>query len=92
MRWLTALLVVLLLVLQYNFWIGPGSYANVTALQRQIAEQRLINQQLHDENEQLSREVTALKSSLEAVEERARKQLGMIKKGETLYLLGEDQK
>lgn len=91
MRWLTAILVVLLLWLQYNFWVGPGSYANVTALQRQIAAQQRINSELQRENEQLAREVTALKSSLEAVEERARRQLGMIKKGETLYLLGEEQ-
>ncbi|MEY3017222.1 MAG: hypothetical protein RL336_357 [Pseudomonadota bacterium] len=92
MRWLTAILVVLLLWLQYHFWIGPGSYANVTALQRQINEQQRVNLALQQDNEQLAREVAALKSDLEAVEERARRQLGMIKKGEKLYLLGEDQK
>jgi cell division protein FtsB len=92
MRWLTALLVVLLIVLQYNFWIGPGSYANVSALQRQISEQQQINITLREENDQLSREVIALKSDLEAVEERARRQLGLIKKGETLYLIGEEHK
>jgi len=92
MRWLTALLVVLLIVLQYNLWIGPGSYANVSALQRQISEQQQINITLREENDQLSREVIALKSDLEAVEERARRQLGLIKKGETLYLIGEEHK
>lgn len=92
MRWLTALLVVLLIVLQYNFWIGPGSYANVSALQLQISEQQQINITLREENDQLSREVIALKSDLEAVEERARRQLGLIKKGETLYLIGEEHK
>ncbi|HSG60204.1 MAG TPA: septum formation initiator family protein [Pseudomonadales bacterium] len=92
MRWLTVVLAIMLLWLQFNFWVGPGSYANVTALQRQMSEQQRINRDLRIENEQLAREVTALKSSLEAVEERARRQLGMIKKGETLYLLGEDQK
>lgn len=92
MRWLTVVLAIMLLWLQFNFWVGPGSYANVTALQRQMSEQQRINRDLRIENEQLAREVNALKSSLEAVEERARRQLGMIKKGETLYLLGEDQK
>lgn len=92
MRWLTAILVAILLWLQYHFWIGPGSYANVTALQRQMTLQQQINTALREENEQLAREVSALKSDLEAVEERARRQLGMIKKGETLYLLSEDQK
>jgi cell division protein FtsB len=92
MRWLTALLAIMLLWLQFNFWVGPGSYANVTALQRQIVEQQRINHDLLIQNEQLAREVSALKTDLEAVEERARRQLGMIKKGETLYLLGEEQK
>jgi cell division protein FtsB len=92
MRWLTAILLVLLLWLQYRFWIGPGSYANVSALQRQINEQQRVNLQLKQDNDQLAREVAALKSDLEAVEERARRQLGMIKKGEKLYLLGEDKK
>ena len=92
MRWLTAILLVLLLWLQYRCWIGPGSYANVSALQRQINEQQRVNLQLKQDNDQLAREVAALKSDLEAVEERARRQLGMIKKGEKLYLLGEDKK
>jgi len=91
MRWLTILLAVLLIALQYRFWIGQGSYANVTALQRQILEQRDLNISLEQQNIKLQYEVDALKNSLDAVEERARKQLGMIKKGETLYLLGEEK-
>jgi cell division protein FtsB len=92
MRWLTILLAVLLLVLQYRFWIGQGSYANVTALQRQIKEQQALNLSLEQQNIKLQHEVDALKNSLDAVEERARQQLGMIKKGEKLYILGEESK
>lgn len=92
MRWLTILLAVLLLVLQYRFWIGQGSYANVTALQRQIKEQQALNLSLEQQNIKLQYEVDALKNSLDAVEERARQQLGMIKKGEKLYILGEESK
>ena len=92
MRWLTILLAVLLLVLQYRFWIGQGSYANVTALQRQIKEQQALNLSLEQQNIKLQHEVDALKNSLDAVEERARQQLGMIKKGEKLSILGEESK
>ncbi len=92
MRWLTILLAVLLLILQYRFWIGQGSYANVTALQRQIKEQQALNLSLEQQNIKLQHEVDALKNSLDAVEERARQQLGMIKKGEKLYILGEESK
>jgi cell division protein FtsB len=92
MRWLTILLAVLLLVLQYRFWIGQGSYANVTALQRQIKEQQALNLSLEQQNIKLQHEVDALKNSLDAVEERARQHLGMIKKGEKLYILGEESK
>ena len=92
MRWLTILLAVLLLILQYRFWIGQGSYASVTALQRQIKEQQALNLSLEQQNIKLQHEVDALKNSLDAVEERARQQLGMIKKGEKLYILGEESK
>jgi cell division protein FtsB len=92
MRWLTLLLAVLLIVLQYRFWIGQGSFANVTSLKRQIEEQQTLNAALEKQNQILQRDVDALKKSLDAIEERARMHLGMIKKGEKLYLLAEDEK
>ena len=87
MRWLIALLVVLLLGLQIRLWIGPGSFAEVAYLQREIAVQERANRRLSERNRLLAGEVENLRSGLEAVEERARRELGMIRRGETFYMV-----
>lgn len=88
-NWLLAVLVVLLLGLQYRLWVGDGSLAQVTELKQQIAEQQGENQRLLERNRILEAEVMELKSGMETVEERARHELGMVKEGETLYQLTE---
>jgi len=88
-NWLLAVLVVLLLGLQYRLWVGDGSLAQVTDLKQQIAEQQGENQRLLERNRILEAEVMELKSGMETVEERARHELGMVKEGETLYQLTE---
>ncbi|HED18701.1 MAG TPA: cell division protein FtsB [Gammaproteobacteria bacterium] len=90
MRWLIWLLVVLLVLLQYKLWVGDGSFAEVWDLYQQVEAQREENQQLHERNQALEAEVQDLKQGLEAIEERAREELGMVKKGEIFYQVIEE--
>lgn len=87
MRWLIGILMALLLMLQYRLWIGEGSYGHQIGLQRSIAEQKAENERLRQRNAKIAAEVNDLKSGLDSVEERARKDLGMIKRGETFYMV-----
>lgn len=87
--WLFVVLTLLLAGLQYRLWVGDGSLAQVTDLQRQIAEQQGENERLLERNRILEAEVLELKQGMETVEERARHELGMVKEGETLYQLAE---
>lgn len=82
-----AFLVVLLLLLQVRLLVGEGSLAEVRRIKQQIAVQEEENRMLHARNELLRAEVIDLKTNLHAVEERARTELGMIRKGETFFLL-----
>jgi cell division protein FtsB len=83
MRYLNIALIVMLAVLQYDLWIGEGSMASVWQIQRSIHDQRAENDRLKSRNDTLTAEVEDLKSGLSAIEERARSELGMIKKDET---------
>lgn len=83
MRILVAILLVLLLVLQYDLWVGEGSLATVWHLQNAVDAQEQENLHLKERNETLAAEVKDLKTGLDAIEERARNDLGMIKEGET---------
>jgi cell division protein FtsB len=82
MKWLTWLLVALLILLQYPLWLGKGGLLRVWELERQVAEQREVNQSLESRNAALDAEVRDLKSGFEAIEERARYELGLVKPGE----------
>ncbi len=83
--WLLLALALLLAGLQYRFWFGAGSSGEVSALQNQVAHQVRENQGLQERNDALAAEVEDLKSGEDAVEERARSELGMIKPGEKFY-------
>lgn len=87
MKWIIAALVICLLYLQYRLWVGEGSVAEVVKLQRQIEEQQLEIDQLQDRNSILALEVRELKNGLDTIEERARSEMGMIKEGETFYMV-----
>lgn len=87
MRWLNILLLLILIGLQYRLWVGAGSWADVTALGDKIDVQAQKNDRLHARNQLLEGEVLSLKSGDEAIEERARNDLGMIKRDETFYLV-----
>jgi len=82
MKWPTWLLVALLVLLQYPLWFGKGGLLRVGELERQLAEQREVNQKLEARNASLEAEVRDLKSGYEAIEERARAELGLVKEGE----------
>jgi cell division protein FtsB len=83
--WPLLILALLFGWLQYRLWFGEGSWGEVTGLQNQVAHQRRDNQGLQERNNALAAEVEDLKSGEEAVEERARSELGMIKPGEKFY-------
>lgn len=91
MKWVTAGLLVLLIVLQYRLWFGEGSIQDVWRLHRQLAEQRAEMQGLITRNQALEAEVSDLKSGLDAIEERARARLGMINEDETFYQFVRDR-
>lgn len=82
MRWLILTLIVILGMLQYRLWVGEGSFEELHALRTQIAEHRAELDVLRARNLALSAEVQNLKTGLEAIEDRARSELGMIQRGE----------
>lgn len=83
MRIWISLLVGLFIILQYDLWVGDGSLATVWRLQQSLESQTKENKILADRNKALEAEVIDLKKGKDAIEERARSDLGMIKKGET---------
>ena len=85
MKWLSAALFVVVLLLQYRLWISPDGVREVTRLKQAVAVQRTENEQLTDRNRQLAAEVRDLKTGMDALEERARSDLGMIARNETFY-------
>jgi cell division protein FtsB len=82
MNWPTLVLVVLIALLQYPLWLGKGGWLRVWDYDNQLQAQREVNQKLEQRNAGLDAEVRDLKSGYEAIEERARYELGMIKDGE----------
>jgi cell division protein FtsB len=81
-RWLVAILLVVLIWLQYRLWVGEGSFAEVHALREEIAGQQEEIERLRARNRVLEAEVQDLRAGQDALEERARSELGMIKRGE----------
>jgi cell division protein FtsB len=84
-NYLIALLLVLIILLQYDLWVGKGSIQEVKQLEQTIRLQKQENQRLKERNEALRAEVVDLKTGLEAIEERVRTELGMIRKDETFF-------
>ncbi|MDH5785432.1 MAG: cell division protein FtsB [Chromatiales bacterium] len=91
-KWLSAIFIFLLLLLQYSLWFGNGGLLRVWQLNRAVEQQKAENTKLKERNEALEAEVLDLKGGLEAIEERARTDLGMIKKDETFFQVIEDEK
>jgi len=89
MKKLFVLLLLVLVYLQYRLWFGDGSLQEVWELHREVEAQREENLQLRERNAALEAEVRDLQQGLDAIEEHAREDLGMVKEGETFYQLVE---
>lgn len=85
MRIVTLILFVLLVLLQFKLWFGDGGYTEVKHLEERVEQQKQTNSELLQRNAELQAEVIDLREKLDAVEERARKELGLIKPAEEFY-------
>ena len=85
MRWLAIAFAVLILALQYPMWLGKGGWLQVREYDRQLAAQREANAKLKMRNDALDADVRDLKTGSEAIEERARAELGMIRQDEVFF-------
>jgi len=84
-------LFIILLALQYKLWVGQGSLAEVSRLNQAIEKQTASNVKQRERNDALDAEVQDLKKGVEAIEERARSELGMIKQDETFFQIIDEQ-
>ncbi|MDH3900600.1 MAG: cell division protein FtsB [Gammaproteobacteria bacterium] len=89
MNKLIVFLLVLLVFLQYQLWIGDGGLLDVWELHQEVELLRQENARLQERNAALNAEVLDLKQGLDAIEEHAREDLGMVKEGETFYQIVE---
>ncbi len=87
MRWLALVFTALIVALQYPLWLGKGGWLQVREYDRQLVEQRELNAKLKLRNDALDADVRDLKTGTEAIEERARSELGMIKQDEVFFQL-----
>ena len=87
MKLIFGALLVLLLLLQYEFWFSDGGMKTVWQLQKSIAVQAQKNEVLDQRNQVLITEIKGLQNGNEGIEAQARRDLGMVKKGEVFYQL-----
>ena len=85
LRWLLVVLGSVALLLQAQLWFSDGGYRKTVKLRQAVADQRALNEELRNRNSALDAEVVNLKQGLDAAEERARTDLGMIGPKETFY-------
>ena len=85
MRILAGVLGALILAIQVPLWLGKGGWLRVWDMDRQLGAQQQKNARLEERNGALASEVTDLKQGHEAIEERARYELGMVKKDEVFF-------
>ncbi len=85
------LLALLLIYLQYSLWLGPHGIVKLRQLEQSVVLQKQDNAELGERNQKLHAEVIDLKQGSDALEERARSELGMIKPGEIFYQVIDQQ-
>lgn len=91
MRWPTWILLSLIAALQYPLWFGKGGWLRVWDMDQKLDAQREVNQKLELRNAGLEAEVRDLKNGYEAIEERARFELGLVKPGEVFVQVPQKQ-
>lgn len=91
MKTVLAILILVLVLLQVRLWTGAGSMAEIARLEDDIAEQTEENATLEARNSTLMEEVGDLRNGLDSIEERARNELGLIRQGETFYLIVDEE-
>ncbi|NJD24814.1 MAG: cell division protein FtsB [Betaproteobacteria bacterium] len=89
MRWLTVGLLALIALLQYPLWLGKGGWLKVWEYDRQLQQQKEVTKKLEIRNAGLDAEVRDLKQGYDAIEERARFELGMVRQDETFVQIPE---
>jgi len=87
MKFVNFTLLILLVLLQIRLWHGNGSVPDVWSLEEIKAAQIAENEKLTERNLSLEAEVMDLKQGMEAIEERARSEMGMVRSGETFYII-----
>lgn len=85
LKWIALALIALLIGLQVKLWVGEGGVRDLRAIRARVSEQRADNAKLQKRNEALHADVEDLKHGQDAVDARARSQLGLIKPGEVFY-------
>ena len=85
MKVLAAILCALIVLIQYPLWIGKGGWLRAWDVDRQLSAQKAKNGELERRNVSLAAEVKDLKTGTEAIEERARAELGMVRPDEVFY-------
>lgn len=85
MRILVAVLGALIVLVQYPLWLGKGGWLRVGELDRQVEALKESNRRLEARNQKLDAEVRDLKEGLDAIEERARYELGMVRQDEVFF-------
>ena len=89
MRLLIAILIIVFIALQYRLWFGDGSLSEVVQLSRELELQKQRLHELEERNRKLEAQVLDLQNGFDAYEEKARSDLGMIKKEETFFQIVE---
>jgi cell division protein FtsB len=92
MKTLAGILTALIVLVQYPLWLGKGGWLRVGEVDRQLEAQTAKNAQLEGRNVALDAEVRDLKQGVDALEERARYELGMIKSNEVFFQVVEQEK
>lgn len=85
LRWLALILIAVLIALQVKLWVGDGGMRDLRTIRSRVSEQQTENTKLKQRNDALHADVEDLKHGQDAVEARARSQLGLIKPGEVFY-------
>jgi cell division protein FtsB len=90
-HWPALLLVALIVLLQYPLWLGKGGWLQALEAERSLDDQRQLNTRLEARNAALDADVKDLKTGFDAVEERARAELGLVKPGEVFVQIPNDR-